>query len=83
MKVEVLIQSSDEGFASCVPSMPGCWSQGASLDEAIDNIRVAVREYLEAGDEPPSGGAGVRNPRPSDNPALSSAAEIRDVEITD
>jgi len=29
MKLQVTIYQSDEGFAVCVPSLPGCWSQGA------------------------------------------------------
>jgi predicted RNase H-like HicB family nuclease len=30
------------------PGLPGCWSQGATEDEAFANIAVAIREYLEA-----------------------------------
>ena len=29
-----------------VPGLPGCWSQGAIEDEAISNIRDAIREYI-------------------------------------
>jgi predicted RNase H-like HicB family nuclease len=29
-----------------VPGLPGCWSQGATETEALENIRVAIREYL-------------------------------------
>ena len=32
---------------SC-PGLPGCWSQGANEQEALENIRVAIEEYLEA-----------------------------------
>jgi predicted RNase H-like HicB family nuclease len=38
--------TSEEGF-SC-PGLPGCWSQGATGAEALDNIRDAIREYLAA-----------------------------------
>jgi predicted RNase H-like HicB family nuclease len=31
--------------------MPGCWSQGATEDEAVENIRDAIREYLSVVDE--------------------------------
>jgi predicted RNase H-like HicB family nuclease len=47
MKLQVTIFQSDEGFAICVPSLPGCWSQGATREEALANIAVAVREYME------------------------------------
>jgi predicted RNase H-like HicB family nuclease len=30
------------------PALPGCWSQGATEDEAVENIRDAIREYLAA-----------------------------------
>jgi hypothetical protein len=32
---------------SC-PALPGCWSQGATEEEAMENIRDAIREYLAA-----------------------------------
>jgi predicted RNase H-like HicB family nuclease len=36
--------------------LPGCWSQGATEDEAIANIANAIREYLAARDELLGGG---------------------------
>jgi len=40
-----LIQS-EEGWAVSCPSLPGCHSQGDSREEAIENIKVAIREWL-------------------------------------
>jgi len=37
-----LVGPSDEGFAASVPGLPGCWSQGATEAEAIENIRAAI-----------------------------------------
>jgi len=31
--------------------LPGCWSQGQTEEEAVENIREAIREYLSVGDE--------------------------------
>jgi predicted RNase H-like HicB family nuclease len=33
------------------PGRPGCWSQGVDEAEAIDNVRDAIREYLEVVEE--------------------------------
>jgi predicted RNase H-like HicB family nuclease len=48
MKFKVALYPSEEGFSVCVPSLPGCWSQGATREEALENIRDAIREYLDA-----------------------------------
>ena len=47
MKYKVVLQSSEEGFSVSVPGLPGCWSQGETQTEALDNIRIAIVEYLE------------------------------------
>jgi predicted RNase H-like HicB family nuclease len=39
-----------------VPSLPGCWSQGRTEQEALDNVADAIREYLAAVDEQVHGG---------------------------
>ena len=50
MSVEytVILKKSDEGYAVGCPALPGCWSQGETEEEALENIRSAIREYLEA-----------------------------------
>ena len=55
MKVKVLLYPSEEGYAVCAPSLPGCWSQGATREQALANIADAVREYLDAEVEQPQG----------------------------
>ena len=55
MKYKVAITQSEEGFAVSVPGLPGCWSQGVSEAEALENIEIAIREYLEVVDELLSG----------------------------
>jgi predicted RNase H-like HicB family nuclease len=55
MKFKVALYPSEEGVAVSVPSLPGCWSQGATVEEALANIADAIREYLEAEIEPPDG----------------------------
>ena len=51
MKYKVRLQRSEEGYSVSVPGLPGCWSQGATEAEAIENIRDAIQEYLRAVDD--------------------------------
>ncbi len=51
MQYKVALHHSDEGFSASVPGLPGCWSQGVTETEALDNIRVAIAEYLSVVDE--------------------------------
>lgn len=46
MKYEVVRRLSDEGVDVSVPGLPGCWSQGATDEEALENITSAAEEYL-------------------------------------
>jgi len=47
MKYRVVLEESDEGFAVSVPGLPGCHSQGATEQEALENIAAAIHEYVE------------------------------------
>jgi predicted RNase H-like HicB family nuclease len=51
MRYRIAVHESDEGFSVSVPGLPGCWSEGASEAEAIENIKEAIREYLSVVDE--------------------------------
>jgi predicted RNase H-like HicB family nuclease len=51
MQYKVALHHSDEGFSASVPGLPGCWSQGVTETEALDNIRVAIVEYLSVVDD--------------------------------
>jgi len=46
MKYRIALHKSEEGYSVSVPGLPGCWSQGATEEEALENIREAIREYL-------------------------------------
>jgi predicted RNase H-like HicB family nuclease len=48
MKYKVVLQESEEGFSVSCPGLPGCWSQGKTESEALENIRDAIAEYLAA-----------------------------------
>jgi predicted RNase H-like HicB family nuclease len=38
----------DGGYHASCPSLPGCRSQGDTLDQAIANLREAITVYLES-----------------------------------
>jgi len=48
MEYRVTLIQSEEGFSVSCPALKGCHSQGASREEALQNIREAIREWLEA-----------------------------------
>ncbi len=48
MKYKIALHKTDEGFSVSVPGLPGCWSQGKTKREALENIEAAIREYLQA-----------------------------------
>ena len=52
MRLKVILEASDEGgFTAIVPSLPGCFSEGDTKDEALANIREAIDLYLEPVDD--------------------------------
>jgi predicted RNase H-like HicB family nuclease len=50
-KYRIALRRTDEGYSVSCPSLPGCWSQGATETEALENIRSAIHEYLAAREE--------------------------------
>lgn len=51
MKYRIALHKSEEGYSVSVPGLPGCWSQGTTEQEALENIRDAIREYLSVVEE--------------------------------
>ncbi len=51
MKYKISLYYSDEGYSVSVPGLPGCWSQGETEDEALENIKDAIRDYLAVVDD--------------------------------
>ena len=51
VRYRIAVHHSDEGYSVSVPGLPGCWSQGATDAEAVENIKDAIREYLAVVEE--------------------------------
>ena len=48
MKYKIVLKETEEGYSGHCPGLPGCWSQGETENDAIENIRDAIQEYLVA-----------------------------------
>ena len=51
MRYRVSIKKTEEGYSVWVPGLPGCWSQGKSEKEALENIKDAIEAYSEVVDK--------------------------------
>lgn len=51
MKYRIALYKSEEGYSVSCPGLPGCSSQGATEQEALDNIQDAIKEYLAAAED--------------------------------
>ena len=48
MEYSVVIHKAEEGgFWVQVPALPGCYSQGESIPETLENVKEAIALYLE------------------------------------
>ncbi len=49
MKFVITLEDGEDGFivASC-PALPGCYSQGVDMEDAIANISEAIQAYTES-----------------------------------
>jgi predicted RNase H-like HicB family nuclease len=79
---QIVLYHSEEGLAVQAPSLPGCWSQGATKEEAIENIGFAIRENLGTEDEPPTS-EWVPPTTPIAGLDTATAYEIDQIEVAD
>jgi predicted RNase H-like HicB family nuclease len=61
MNVKIVVHEAEEGgYWAEVPALPGCVSQGETMDELLANIREAIQARL---DTEPVDGASQAEPR--------------------
>jgi predicted RNase H-like HicB family nuclease len=46
-KFSVVIEKDSDGYFAFVPELQGCYSQGTTYEEAIENISDAIRLHIE------------------------------------
>ena len=49
MKLRIILEPQEEGgYTVYIPSLPGCVSQGETVEEAMQNIKEAAEIYIES-----------------------------------
>ena len=66
LMVNLIFDPQYKGYVADVPELPGCMSQGKTVDQALKNVREAILLYLETT---------PRKKRPSRKPALVTTVE--------
>ena len=48
MEIKIVLEEQEEGgFTVLVPSLPGCVSEGETMEDALKNAREAIELYLD------------------------------------
>jgi predicted RNase H-like HicB family nuclease len=47
LTLPVVVEADSDGYFISCPALQGCYSQGDSYEEAIENIKDAIRLHLE------------------------------------
>ncbi len=51
MRQVIVYPGEDGGWVAECPSLPGCISEGQTREEAVENIKEAIRVYIAALEE--------------------------------
>jgi len=65
--VNLIYDPEYKGYVADVPELPGCMSQGKTLESALKNVKEAIALYLETVPQPKRG---------STKPALTTVVEV-------
>jgi predicted RNase H-like HicB family nuclease len=49
--LDIYWSEDDNAFIAAVPELPGCMADGATYEEAIENIQVVIQEWIEVSRE--------------------------------
>jgi len=49
---KVIFEPAEEGgYTVYVPSLPGCISEGDTYEEALENVKEAIKEWIEVSEQ--------------------------------
>lgn len=52
MKIKAIIHEAEEGgFGAEVPALPGCLTQGETMEELTENLKDAIELWLDVGED--------------------------------
>jgi predicted RNase H-like HicB family nuclease len=46
-RLSVIVEKDKDGYYAFAPDLQGCYSQGDSYEEALENIKDAIRLHIE------------------------------------
>jgi predicted RNase H-like HicB family nuclease len=52
MKLKVIVHDEDGGYWAQVPALPGCATEGDTMEELLANVKEAIKGWLEAAELP-------------------------------
>jgi len=67
LMVNLIYDAEYKGYVADVPELPGCMSQGKTIERALKNVREAIALYLETA---------PRKRRGTARPALVTTVEV-------
>ena len=51
MRYQVNLNKTEKGYTILCPALPGCWTMGDTEEEALKNIKDAIKTYIEKNHE--------------------------------
>jgi len=61
MKIKIIVHEAEEGgYWAEVPAIPGCATEGDTMDDLLANIREAIEGCLSVDVSPPKAGGSQR-----------------------
>jgi predicted RNase H-like HicB family nuclease len=49
LTLPIVVEADSEGYYVSCPALQGCYSQGETCEEAVENIKDAIRLHIEDG----------------------------------